>query len=53
MSQELPFKEWKEQFINEVAKLGLPPIEDEDLLELIHMEGLSVAQAVAEHKASS
>jgi len=52
MSQELSFQEWSEQFIKEVAKLGLLPIDDEDLLELIHMEGKTVAEAVAEYKAA-
>jgi hypothetical protein len=50
MSKELSFEEWSEQFKSEIAKLGLPPIEDEELLDLMHLEGLSVAEAVAQHK---
>lgn len=51
MSEEIAFSEWSKQFKSEVAKLGLPPIEDEELLDLMHLEGLSVAEAVAQYKA--
>lgn len=50
MNDEMSFQEWSEQFKSEVAKLGLPQIEDEELLDLMHMEGLSVSQAVAQYK---
>ena len=50
MSNELSFKEWSEQFKSEMAKQGLPPVEDEEILDLMHMEGLTVAEAVAQCK---
>jgi len=52
MNNEMPFQEWSEQFKTEVAKLGLPPIEDEELLDLMHMERKTVAEAVAEYQAA-
>jgi hypothetical protein len=49
MENEVPYEEWSGRFKEEIARLGLPECEEE-LIELSHMEGLSVEDAVAEYK---
>jgi hypothetical protein len=49
MENEMPYEEWSAKFKAAIAALGLPECEEE-LIELSHMEGTSVEDAVAEYK---
>jgi hypothetical protein len=50
MSSEISFDEWYEKFKSLMAQQGLPPLEDEEIADLMHMEGLTPEQAVAQCK---
>ena len=52
MDNAIPFEIWAAEFKAKVIALGLP-LPEEELIDLAHMEGLSVDEAVAEVKAGS
>lgn len=50
MSEEMPFEEWYEKFKSLMIREGVPPLEDIEIADLMHMEGLTPEQAVAQCK---
>lgn len=50
MSTQMSFPDWYEKFKSLMAQEGLPPLEDEEIADLMHMEGLTPEQAVAQCK---
>lgn len=49
MDYEIPFEEFRAKFVAEIARLGHPPIEDPEIIELIHLEGKTPEEAAAEY----
>ncbi len=50
MRTQMSFQDWYEKFKSLMAQEGLPPLEDEEIADLMHMEGLTPEQAVAQCK---
>lgn len=46
----MSFEVWYEKFKVLMTKEGLPPLEDAEIADLMHMEGLTPEQAVAQCK---
>ncbi len=50
MENTIPFDTWYAEFKAKITALGLPLPEDIEMLELAHMEGLSVDAAVEQYR---